>query len=134
MYVNVCGVCVQVHLAFFGDGNTIRWNTDGLPAFEEHFAFKYNALALGKRGDTTQNLIWRLRNGELGSSGSGFAPKVAVINVGGNDMTAYLRETVLLGRCGALPFHVHACASSRLAALSEPCVALTLVWFWQGGR
>jgi lysophospholipase L1-like esterase len=87
----------HVHLAFFGDDNTLRWNSEGRRVFEERYAFKYNALALGKGGDTSQNLIWRLRNGELGGPESSFAPDAVVLNVGSNDLLAYVRQSALLG-------------------------------------
>ena len=37
----------------------------------------------GGAGDTTLNLLWRVRNGE----GPAFSPKVAVVLIGTNDLT-----------------------------------------------
>jgi len=41
-----------------------------------------NAVNLGFIGDTTANLLWRVRNGEV----AGIAPKVAVLLIGANNL------------------------------------------------
>ena len=83
---------------FYGDENTLRWNGEASDLFEKRYAFKYNALALGKTEDTSLNLLWRLEDGELGSKYDGFAPDVAVLLIGVHDFLTYVHPEVLDGR------------------------------------
>jgi lysophospholipase L1-like esterase len=50
------------------------------PTWDRFYAPRH-ALNLGFSGDTTANLLWRLRNGEI----DGIAPKVVIILIGTND-------------------------------------------------
>jgi len=70
----------NVELIFVGDSITQGWENAGGPVWEQHYA-KYNAVALGFGGDHTENLLWRLQNGEL----DGMSPKVAVMMIGTNN-------------------------------------------------
>lgn len=78
----------QIRLVFLGDSITQNWELDG-PAPWARFASVWRAyysgrgaLNLGYSGDTTQNLLWRVRDGEL----DGLAPRVATLLIGINDM------------------------------------------------
>jgi lysophospholipase L1-like esterase len=69
-------------------GDSITQNYDKAKLPDENFRPTWDrfyvprrALNLGFSGDTTANLLWRLRHGEL----SGIAPKVAVVLIGTND-------------------------------------------------
>lgn len=70
-------------LVFLGDSLTERWQLDGEPLWSQFYA-PLNALNAGIGGDTTQNVLWRIENGEL----DGLSPKVVVLLVGVNDFAA----------------------------------------------
>jgi lysophospholipase L1-like esterase len=70
-------------------GDSVTWafaNQAGQPAWNSTIA-PLNALAFGVPADTTQNLLWRVQNGDLASH-----PKVAVVEIGLNNFA--LNETV----------------------------------------
>ena len=67
-------------LVFIGDSITHGWEDIGLPVWKRHFA-RYDALELGFSGDRTENVLWRLQQGEV----DGLAPKVAVLMIGTNN-------------------------------------------------
>ncbi|OHB57595.1 MAG: hypothetical protein A2Y07_06985 [Planctomycetes bacterium GWF2_50_10] len=78
----------NVDLIFIGDSITQGWEGDGKTVWQQYYA-KRNAVNMGFGGDQTQQVLWRLNNGEL----AGIAPKLAIImigtnNSGGNDNTA----------------------------------------------
>jgi len=55
-------------------------NKDRKDVWEKHFN-KYNTLNMGFSGDRTENVIWRLQNGEL----ENINPKVAIVLIGTNN-------------------------------------------------
>ncbi|WP_162249878.1 GDSL-type esterase/lipase family protein [Massilia sp. Root351] len=67
-------------IVFIGDSITEGWEKAGLPVWKRYYE-QYNALALGFGGDHTENVLWRLRHGEI----DGIAPKVAVLMIGTNN-------------------------------------------------
>lgn len=67
-------------LAFFGDSLTAGWLTVGRAAWDEVFVPR-RAAAFGLPGDRTQQLLWRLQQGEL----SGPAPRAAIVLIGTNN-------------------------------------------------
>jgi lysophospholipase L1-like esterase len=75
-------------LIFLGDSITQDWERQGPPDWAEYvpvwqrFYGDRAAVNLGFSGDTTANLIWRIRNGEL----DGISPKVAVVLIGANNL------------------------------------------------
>jgi lysophospholipase L1-like esterase len=75
-------------LIFLGDSITQDWERHGPPDWAEYvpiwqrFYGDRDAVNLGFTGDTTANLIWRIRNGEL----DGISPKVAVVLIGANNL------------------------------------------------
>jgi lysophospholipase L1-like esterase len=77
-----------VALLFLGDSITQNWESAGPPAWRDfrpawsQFYGDRHAVNLGFKGDTTANLLWRLRNGELDA----VAPKAAVILIGANNL------------------------------------------------
>jgi lysophospholipase L1-like esterase len=77
-----------VELLFLGDSITQDWELNGPPAWRdfrpawERFYGDRHAANLGFTGDTTANLLWRLRNGELDA----IAPKAAVVLIGANNL------------------------------------------------
>ncbi len=76
----------HIDLYFVGDSITRRWAaTTGYPDllanWKENFT-GWNAADFGVGGDTTQNILWRLNNGEL----EGVHPKVVVLQAGTNNI------------------------------------------------
>ncbi len=82
----------RIDIYFEGDSITRRWGATDYPSllanWKQNF-FGWNAADFGWGGDTTQNILWRLDNGEL----DGINPKVIVLLAGTNNVgTADLRE------------------------------------------
>jgi lysophospholipase L1-like esterase len=76
-----------VDLYFVGDSITRRWGASD-PQYREFLMnwrtnfFGWNAGNFGWGGDTVQNILWRLQNGEL----DGVNPKVVVVLAGTNNL------------------------------------------------
>ena len=66
---------------FFGDGTTNRWSTSGEEVWNKYYG-NLNAFNYGINTDNTQNIIWRLRNGEV----DGLSPKLVVLMTGTNNI------------------------------------------------
>ena len=74
-----------VDLYFLGDSITRRWGALDYPDFLAHFQktfFGWNAGNFGWGGDRTENILWRLDNGELDAVN----PKVIVLLAGTNNV------------------------------------------------
>jgi lysophospholipase L1-like esterase len=75
----------RIDVYFEGDSITRRWGATDYPKFlaqwKRHFHGR-NAANFGWGGDTTQNILWRLQNGELNS----VSPKVFVLQAGTNNL------------------------------------------------
>lgn len=75
----------SIDVYFAGDSITRRWRATDYPQFlanwNENF-LGWNAANFGWGGDTIQNILWRLRNGELDS----VHPKVIVLLAGTNNL------------------------------------------------
>jgi len=74
-----------IDIYFLGDSITRRWGATDYPEFlanwKQNF-YGWNAADFGWGGDTTQNILWRLENGEL----DGVNPKIIVILAGTNNV------------------------------------------------
>jgi lysophospholipase L1-like esterase len=72
-----------IDVLFLGDSITDRWREpeDGLSIWEREF-LPLRACNFGIRGDKTQNVLWRIQNGEA----QGFQPKVVVLLIGTNNI------------------------------------------------
>ena len=69
-------------VVFIGDSITHRWEKPGKTVWDAHFAEgDYRALNLGFSGDNTENVLWRIDNGEL----DGLDPKAVVLLIGTNN-------------------------------------------------
>ena len=87
---------------FEGDSITRRWGATDYPQMLDNWKanfFGWNAADFGWGADTTQNILWRLENGEL----DGVSPKAIVLlagtnNIGANataeDVTGGIQEVV----------------------------------------
>ena len=71
---------VEPDVVFVGDSITHNWEKDGQAVWQANYA-KYHALDLGFGGDHTENVLWRLRHGEL----DGYKAKVVVMMIGTNN-------------------------------------------------
>ncbi len=77
----------RIDLYFEGDSITRRWGSSDeqykalLANWRQNF-FGWNAADFGWGGDTTQNILWRLENGELDNVN----PKIIVIMAGTNNI------------------------------------------------
>ena len=67
-------------LVFIGDSITHGWESAGKATWEKYYAPR-KALNLGYSGDRTENVLWRLQNGEL----ENVDPKLFVIMIGTNN-------------------------------------------------
>ena len=79
----------KIDLCFLGDSITAMWPQD---SFRKNFG-KYNTVNFGVGGDRTENVLWRLENGEL----KGKSPKVIVLMIGTNNLGFNTIEEVALG-------------------------------------
>jgi lysophospholipase L1-like esterase len=75
----------DIDLYFIGDSITRRWGALDYPELLAHWNTRFrgwNAADFAWGGDRTQNMLWRLTNGEL----HGIQPKVVVIQAGTNNV------------------------------------------------
>ena len=70
-----------VDVLFVGDSITEGWEWGDGDHWKKHFA-PLGAANFGIGGDTTQNLLWRLDNGDVGA----LKPKVVVVLIGTNNL------------------------------------------------
>ncbi|HKE55538.1 MAG TPA: GDSL-type esterase/lipase family protein, partial [Pyrinomonadaceae bacterium] len=84
----------RIDIYFAGDSITRRWGTSDeqyksfLDNWRENF-YGWNAADFGWGGDTVQNILWRLHNGEL----DGVNPKIIVLLAGTNNVGKQSPET-----------------------------------------
>src|ERR1044071_5824174 len=75
----------RIDIYFEGDSITRRWGATDYPEllanWKQNF-FGWNAADFGWGADRTQNILWRLENGEL----DGVNPKVIVVLAGTNNV------------------------------------------------
>lgn len=76
----------QIDLYFAGDSITRRWGATDYPELLQHWRETFhgwNAANFAWGGDRTQNILWRLQNGEL----EGLTPRVVVLLAGTNNLS-----------------------------------------------
>lgn len=86
----------KIDLYFLGDSITRRWGALDYPHLLEHWKktfFGWNAANFGWGGDTTHNILWRIRNGEL----DGVNPKAVVLMAGTNNLGRESAEWIVEG-------------------------------------
>jgi hypothetical protein len=77
----------RIDVYFVGDSITRRWGATDYPDFLANWKRNFhgwNAANFGWGGDTIQNILWRLKNGELDKVN----PKVIVVMAGTNNIGA----------------------------------------------
>ncbi len=70
----------QVDLLFIGDSITHGWEGHGKEVWKKYYEPR-KAFNIGFSGDRTEQVIWRLREGEV----AGISPKLAIIMIGTNN-------------------------------------------------
>jgi lysophospholipase L1-like esterase len=68
----------KIDLLFLGDSITEGWGQNAV--WQKNYA-NHNAANFGIGGDTTENVHWRIQNGEI----EGLSPKVVVLLIGTNN-------------------------------------------------
>lgn len=79
--INSHAAAGNAQVVFIGDSITEYWQTTGAAVWNQNYA-SLNALDAGVGGDQTQNVLWRLDHGNLGSN----TPQVAVLMLGINNL------------------------------------------------
>lgn len=86
------GKAGPIGVLFLGDSITEGWGW-GTPYVWEHHFGKYQPANFGIGGDQTQNVIWRIENGEL----DGISPKVVVLMLGTNNVWTHTPAEIAAG-------------------------------------
>lgn len=76
----------RIDVYFLGDSITRRWGATDYPHFLANWNRNFrgwNAANFGWGGDRTQNILWRLHNGEI----DGLKPRIVVLQAGTNNLT-----------------------------------------------
>jgi len=82
----------KVDLVFDGDSITDFWMNRGKLIWNQHYA-KLNAYDFGISGDRTENLLWRLQNGQVDT----LHPKLIALMIGTNNLAANTPEEIAEG-------------------------------------
>ena len=82
----------NVDVIFIGDSITQGWEGGGKATWDEYYGDR-NAVNLGISGDRTENVLWRLQNGNLAN----IKPKLAVLMIGTNNASDNSAEQIADG-------------------------------------
>ena len=82
-----------VDLVFDGDSITYGWKGSGGGGIWNHRYAKLNAYDFGISGDNTSGCLWRVQSGQV----AGLHPKLIVLLIGTNNMTANSAEQIAGG-------------------------------------
>lgn len=82
----------DIDLLFVGDSITDGWDNAGEAVYNEHFV-PPNVANFGIGGDTTQGVLWRMRNGEL----EGFEAGLIVHMLGTNNINRNSNDDIVAG-------------------------------------
>lgn len=77
---------------FLGDSITDWWRTNGKDVFTKYFG-NQKVANFGISGETTQQVLWRLRNGE----GTGYSPKLVMLMIGTNNLGSNTDDQIAEG-------------------------------------
>lgn len=81
-----------VDIVFLGDSITERWRYAGKEVWAERYAPR-KAVNFGIGGDRTENVLWRIQNGEL----EGITPRVVVLLIGTNNFSRNTSPEIVAG-------------------------------------
>jgi lysophospholipase L1-like esterase len=70
----------DINVLFYGDSITAGWGGAGKPVYDKEYA-PLGTANYGIGGDKTENVLWRIINGEV----EGLHPKVIVLKIGTNN-------------------------------------------------
>ncbi|MBV8847205.1 MAG: hypothetical protein JO307_30715 [Bryobacterales bacterium] len=107
----------RIDIYFEGDSITRRWGATDYPELLANWNrnfFGWNAADFGWGADTTQNILWRLNNGEL----DGVHPKVIVLLAGTNNIGAGAQAADVTGGIEAILHAMQAKAPEAVIILT----------------
>ncbi len=101
-------------IIFLGDSITQGWETAGKAAWQAHFV-RLKAANYGFSGDSTQHVLWRVRNGEF----DGIFPKAIVLLIGTNNVRHgdFTPEQITAGIRAILDALAEKCPRSKVVLL-----------------
>lgn len=99
-------------LLFDGDSITDFWQTRGKAAWDQHYG-KLKAVDFGISGDRTENLLWRLQQGQV----SGMDPKLIVLMIGTNNIARDSADQIAAGIKAIVGEYLQRCPHSHLLLL-----------------
>ncbi len=82
----------QIDLIFDGDSITDFWQGNGRAVWQERYG-KLNAFDFGIAGDRTENLLWRLDQGQVDN----LRPKLVLLMIGTNNIGARTPQQIADG-------------------------------------
>ncbi|MCC7377566.1 MAG: GDSL family lipase [Verrucomicrobiales bacterium] len=82
----------NVDLIYIGDSIVASWKWDGEPVWNHYYANR-NGMVLGISGDRTEQVLWRLQNGNI----DGISPKLAIVMIGQNNGPFNTGEEIAAG-------------------------------------
>jgi lysophospholipase L1-like esterase len=94
-------------LLFDGDSITAGWLINGKHVWEKAYA-QYNPVDFGINGDCTQNVLWRLAQGQS----TGMNPKLVVVLIGTNNINSNTAEQIADGVKAVVAAYEKACPNS----------------------
>lgn len=89
---NAAKIAEGIHVVFDGDSITDGWHKAGHQIWLEHYA-KLGAFDFGIGGDRTENVLWRLSQGQL----NGIHPKLVLLMIGTNNLVSNTNEQIAEG-------------------------------------
>ncbi|HET9268490.1 MAG TPA: GDSL-type esterase/lipase family protein [Vicinamibacterales bacterium] len=117
----------RIDLYFAGDSITRRWGATDYPEFLADWTrrfFGWNAANFGWGGDTTQNILWRLENGEL----DGVHPKVIVLLAGTNNVGSHPSAVPVDERADDVSQGIRAILDVMRSKAPEATIVLTAIF------
>ncbi len=99
-------------LLFDGDSITDFWQTRGKEVWDAHFG-KRNAVDFGISGDRTENVLWRLQEGQV----TGMDPKLIVLMIGTNNLAHDSADQIVEGIKAIVAQYLQRCPHSHLLLL-----------------
>ncbi|MGP8245221.1 MAG: GDSL-type esterase/lipase family protein [Bryobacteraceae bacterium] len=117
----------KIDIYFEGDSITRRWEATDYPQLLANWAhnfFGWNAADFGWGGDTTQNILWRLANGEL----DGVHPQIIVLLAGTNNVGKSVPAAGMEGKAADITRGLEAILRLLEAKAPEATIVLTAIF------